>query len=112
MKKSETTGIASHTVDQAASQVHATIDQASAVAAPALEKLVSSAHQATNKLAVAADVAAGQLELKTRQLRDAQSRAANSCRTQIQEKPFTMLGIAVATGFLLSWLLRQRSRSQ
>lgn len=54
------------------------------------------------------DAAAVQLKIKSQALRDARSRLATNCRVQIQEKPLTMLGIGVAAGFLLSWLLRQR----
>ena len=112
MKKNEIDVTAPSPIDHAAARVHATIDRASAAAVPAIERAGSHAHQATDKLAAAADATAGQLKIKARALRDTQSRLTENCRVQIQEKPLTMLGIGVAAGFLLSWLLRQRSDSR
>ena len=112
MKKKDTAVVAPNPIGDAAARVHATIDRASAAAVPALEWAGSRAHQATDKLAAAADAAAVQLEIKGRALRDTQSRLTENCRAQIQEKPLIMLGIGVAAGFLLSWLLRQRSASR
>lgn len=51
---------------------------------------------------------ADKFELTGEQLKDTQSRVASCCRGYVREKPLTSLGIAVASGFLLSWALRQR----
>lgn len=48
------------------------------------------------------------LSHKGEQLRDAQRRLSESCRCQIREKPLAAIGIAIAGGFLLSWLVRSR----
>ena len=60
-----------------------------------------------DKLAGAASRAAETLDDKGSQLRDAKSRVSESCRAYILDKPLTSLGIALAGGFLLSWLIRR-----
>ena len=79
------------TVDNAASNVHKAFDKA----ADGLADATTSAAQA--------------LEEKAGQLKVAQARLAESCRTQVREQPITAIGIAVAAGFLLSWLLSRRT---
>ena len=63
---------------------------------------------AVERLADIASQASGKLELTGGQLQDAQLRATQSCRDYVREKPLTSIGIAVASGFLLSCALRQR----
>src|SRR5687768_8358365 len=95
-------------VDSATSTAHRAIDRASDAARPAVERVTASAHQVVDKLADAAASASHMLDAKGAQFKDAQTRLAESCRNYVHEKPMTSLGIAVATGFVLSWLLSRR----
>ena len=101
-------GGAARTVDQASSTAHRTIDKVSDAARPAVDKVTQSAHQVVDKLADAATSATQLLGEKSTQLKDAQGRMADSCRSYVREKPMTSLGYAVAAGFVLSWLLSRR----
>jgi len=105
---SEMSGAAARTVDQATSGAHRVIEKASEAARPAIDRVAAGAHQAVDKLAGAATQAAETLDVKGGQLMDAQWRFTESCRAQVGNKPITSLGIAVAGGFLLSWLLTRR----
>ena len=78
------------TVDNAASNVHKAFDKAA------------------DGIADATTRAAQALEEKAGQLKVAQSRLADRCRTQVRDQPITSIGVAVAVGFLLSWLLSRR----
>ncbi len=85
-----------------------TVDRTAASIRPAFDHLVTGAHEAAERLSHAASQAAHKLELTGEQLKDAQNRATNTARGYVREKPLTAVGVAVASGFLLSWLLRQR----
>ncbi|MEO8135959.1 MAG: hypothetical protein ABI831_18530 [Betaproteobacteria bacterium] len=95
-------------VDQASSTAHRAIDKASDAARPAVERVTAGAHQVVDKLAGAASSASQLLDERTAKLKDAQSRMTESCRGYVREKPITSLGVAVAAGFLLSWLVSRR----
>ena len=99
---------ASNTADHVASSAHKVVDKVSDAARPAVSRIAAGAHQAVDKLADAATKAADTLEAKGGQLKDVQSRLTESCRVQVRENPLRTLGIAVAAGFLLSWLIKQR----
>lgn len=73
-----------------------------------VEQLAASSHGAIDSLANGAGDLADLLSRKGGQLQDSQRRLSESCRNQIREKPLLALGIAVASGFLLSWLVRAR----
>ena len=103
---------ASKSREQLASNAHMSIDNAVDRTAdairPAFDHLVAGAHQAVESLSLAASQAANQLELTGETLKNTQSRIASEARNYVREKPMTAVGVAVATGFLLSWLLRKR----
>jgi ElaB/YqjD/DUF883 family membrane-anchored ribosome-binding protein len=101
-------GAVARTVDNAASGAHKAIDNASDAVRPAIDQIAAGAHQAVDRLAGAAARAADTIDVKGVQLRDAQSRFTDSCRVRVREQPIASLGIAVAAGFLLSWLLIRR----
>ena len=99
-------------LDNAAASTHKAFDNAvdktGAAVHPAVDHLVAGVHDAVERLASVASQAAGKLELTGDQIKAAQSRMVSSCRGYIREKPLTSLGIAVASGFLISLALRQR----
>ncbi len=101
-------GTVARTVDQATTGAHKAIDKASDAARPAVDRLASGAHQAVDKIAGAATQAVETLDLKSEQLKDAQTRLTENCREYVRDNPMTSLGIAVAAGFLLSRLLGSR----
>lgn len=104
----EASGAIARTVDNATGGAHKAIDKASDAARPAIDSLAAGAHKAVDRFAGAANQAADTLDLKGGQVRDAQSRFTENCRVQVREKPITSIGVAVAAGFLLSWLLSRR----
>lgn len=101
-------GAVARTVDHASGNAHRAIDKASDAARPAVDQLASGAHHTVDRLAGAASYAAASLDARGDQLKNAQTRLIESCRTQLRDKPVATLGIAIAAGFLLSWVLRQR----
>jgi ElaB/YqjD/DUF883 family membrane-anchored ribosome-binding protein len=96
------------TVENTSSSIHNAIDHTSDAIHPAVDQVVSGVHKAVDKLANVASQAADTLELKSGKIKEVQSRFNEGCRTQIRYKPLATLGVAVAAGFLVSWLLRQR----
>jgi ElaB/YqjD/DUF883 family membrane-anchored ribosome-binding protein len=95
-------------VDAAATAAHSTIDSASKAARPALDSMVSGAHGAVDRLGVAATQAAGTLGVKGDQLNQRGERIADQARGYVREHPVASLGMAVATGYLLSRLFSSR----
>lgn len=95
-------------VAQASSGAHEAIDKATSAARPAVDRIALSAHQAVDKIADVATHAAETLGIKGEQLKNAQQRLVEDCRSYVKEKPLTSLGIAVAAGYLLSRLLGSR----
>jgi ElaB/YqjD/DUF883 family membrane-anchored ribosome-binding protein len=99
---------ASSTVDSATSGAHKAIDTANETLRPAVKNLVVGAHDTVDRLSSVASNAADRLEATGHQLKVAQSRASESCRTFVQEQPLTSLGIALASGLVLGLALRPR----
>ncbi len=104
----DTDGMATAAVDQVSSGAHKAVDRAVNAAMPAVESMASGAHQVIDKVAGAAQSAAAGIEHKGEQLHDVQLRFTESCRRYVNEQPVATLGMAVAAGFALSWLLRRR----
>lgn len=75
---------------------------------PVIDQLKSGVHVAVDRLADVAAQTVDQVELSGEYLKDSQTRMAAGCRSYVRAKPLTTVGVAVAGGFLLSWLLRQR----
>lgn len=97
-----------HSVDVATVAAHRTIDSASDKARPALDQLVSGAHGAVDRAGVAATSAAGTLGLKGEQLNVNTQRIVDQAQGYVREHPVASLGMAVAAGYFLSWLLSSR----
>jgi len=75
---------------------------------PVVDQLLSSMHDAVERLSDVAAQAADKAELSGVYLKNAQRQAARNSRAYVREQPLTSIGIAVASGFLLSWLLHKR----
>lgn len=72
------------------------------------DQLRAGAREATDKVLSSASKAAETIGEQTRKLRDGQMHLGESCRAHLREKPFSTLGIAVATGFVLALLLKRK----
>jgi ElaB/YqjD/DUF883 family membrane-anchored ribosome-binding protein len=101
-------GTVARVVDNASSRAHSAIDKVSATAVPAVNRMASGAHQAVDKATQFASGAADSLGAKADQLQDAKTRLTEECRGYVRENPLASVGIALATGFLLSRLLSRR----
>ena len=64
--------------------------------------------EAVDLLSQAASKAVDKVEHSGKYLRDSETRMVSGCRGYVRAKPLTSVGLAVASGFLLSWALRQR----
>ncbi len=96
-------------VDQVKAQAHDKIEQLSESARPAVDRLNASAHSAVDSLSQTASQAAKTLQEKSERLKEAQARLMDNASTYVQEHPAASIGIAVATGFVLSRLLSSSS---
>jgi ElaB/YqjD/DUF883 family membrane-anchored ribosome-binding protein len=94
-------------VDQASIGAHSAIENVSDATHPAVDRVASGAHQAVDRIAGAASTAAQSLG-QGEQLKSAQMRAMDQCRSYVRSNPLASLGIAVAAGYLLSRLLSSR----
>ena len=95
-------------IAQAGSGAHTTIDKVSDAARPAVDRIASGAHQAVDKMTDVAHQTADSLGLKGEQIKDAQVRLVNGLSEYVHANPLASLGIAVATGFLLSRLISSK----
>jgi ElaB/YqjD/DUF883 family membrane-anchored ribosome-binding protein len=73
-----------------------------------IEPLARGAHQAVDRAAGAAGEVADTLAANGRQIKDLPAQIGQTCRAQVREHPLATLGVAVAAGFALSWLMRAR----
>lgn len=91
-------------IEQATAGAHKAINKASDAARPAVDRIASGAHHAVDKLAVAA----GTLGSKGEKLKQVQVRLVEDARGYVRSNPVKSIGIAAATGYVLSRLLRSR----
>lgn len=95
--------------DAKASGFNHVIDQASAAAHPVIDQFSVKAHDTVDRLASAASHSAENFDVRSEQLTAAGHRLSNAVRGQIRRRPVAVLGAAVATGFVISWLLKSRA---
>ena len=86
------------------------IHQASAAAHPVIDQLSAKAHDTVDKLASAAGHSAERLDEQSEQLAATSQRLRHNVGQQLQRNPMAVLGVAVASGFILSWMLKSRGR--
>ena len=72
------------------------------------DKVSDFAHETVDTIANASNQAREAFDEKSDQLINAEQRLVKNCQGYIRENPITSLGIAVASGFLLSRLLSGR----
>ncbi len=73
-----------------------------------IDKASNLAHEAIDELAKATSHAAEALDEKGLHLKYAEQRLLKNCKVYIRDNPASSIGIAIATGFLLSRLLSRR----
>ena len=89
--------------------VHKAIDSASAVISPAMDRMATGAHNAVDKIAGYATQASETVNKKSAQLNSARLQMGETCRNQVRDRPFTTIGIAVASGVLLGWMMKKNN---
>lgn len=70
-----------------------------------IERAKSSAHEAVDRIADSASQAAAKLGARADQMKEWQETLMENCSRYVREKPLQSLGIAVASGFILSRIL-------
>ncbi len=95
-------------IEQVRQSVNSAIHHVSEAIHPAIDSMTNTAHSTVDRLAGAAGNAAENMELKSAQLNAARVRLTEKVRGQIQARPLTTIGVAVASGIVLSWLLKSR----
>lgn len=73
-----------------------------------IDKASDSVHDAVDKITDVSNQAADALNEKGKQLKNAEQRLVKDCCSYVKENPVTSIGIAVASGFLLSRVLSGR----
>jgi ElaB/YqjD/DUF883 family membrane-anchored ribosome-binding protein len=99
------------TIDEAGAGPHPAIERASDAASAVVDRFASGTHRAVDKIADAAAQAVNTLGVKGEELKGAQVRVMDACRSSVREHPVASLAIALAAGFVLSRLMRSRSGS-
>ena len=94
--------------DQAAQGLNHLINNASDALHPAIDGLTAKAHSTVDSLASAANHGIDNFDARSEQLSKAKQRAGVALRGQFEQRPVMVLGIAVASGVLLSWLFKSR----
>jgi ElaB/YqjD/DUF883 family membrane-anchored ribosome-binding protein len=84
------------------------IDKTSDALRPVLDQLMTGVHEAVARLAEVAEQAVAKVEDSGDYLKESQTRMVSGCRSYVRDKPLTSIGVALASGFLLSLALRQR----
>jgi ElaB/YqjD/DUF883 family membrane-anchored ribosome-binding protein len=91
-----------------ASDMHKSIDKAADAAQPAVDRLVSGAHAGVDKMSEMLSGYSGQMDEKSRQLKEAYGHFTATGREYVRNSPGTAVLGAVAVGYLLSKILGRR----
>ncbi|MES2663576.1 MAG: DUF883 C-terminal domain-containing protein [Pseudomonadota bacterium] len=91
--------------DNIASQAHQTIDKTTEAASPFVQQLSSTAHSTVDKVAGMVSTASEKVGERTDQLKGYETQLMQKSNQYIRENPLAAVGIALATGFILSRLL-------
>ena len=105
----DTRGMLARGVEHATVGAHETITAVSDTARPAVDRIASNAHSVVDRVAGVATRTAETLGVKGEQLMVAEKKLAKSAREYMREHPMASLGVAIATGYLVSRLFSSRS---
>ena len=95
-------------IEQASAGVHEAVDKFSEAARPAADRLAARAQTAMDTLATGMSKATETMSATAEQLSELHERAVDGARTSIRARPLTVIGIAIAAGFLLSRFVGSR----
>jgi len=101
-------GALGRAVDHTTVGTHQNIDSASSSGQPVVDRMTAGAHEAVDKVSSVASHAVETLGVKGDQINAAEQRLVASTRKYVQENPVTSVGIAVATGYILSRIFSSR----
>jgi ElaB/YqjD/DUF883 family membrane-anchored ribosome-binding protein len=101
-------GTVARAVDEVGARAHSAIDRMSSAAIPAVNRAASGAHGAVDSATHFASGAVDSVSAKADRLQIAHARMTDECRGYVRANPLASVGIAVAAGYLLSMLLRNR----
>jgi ElaB/YqjD/DUF883 family membrane-anchored ribosome-binding protein len=101
-------GALERAVDHATEGAHHRIDSMSSSGKPAVDRMAASAHEAVDKVSSVASHAVETLGVKGEQLSAAEQRLVAGTRRYVQEHPVASVGIAIATGYVLSRMFSSR----
>lgn len=101
-------GAVGRAVESASGAVHRAMESVSDATRPTFEHAASGARHAVESVSSAAKHVAASVEAGGQQLKHAGKRFNGGLRTQLHDRPYTSVAIAVGAGFLLSWLMRPR----
>lgn len=79
------------------------------VAGAAVNRMASSAHEAVDRIADATNYAADSLSAKGHEIKLMEERWLKKVRDYVEHNPVQSLGIALASGYLLSRIISRRS---
>ena len=91
-------------VETAGAALHSGIDKVADPARNAVDRATQAAHQGVDKLAGTATHVADRFAEQTRFVTEAPSRALETSKSWVQEKPLEAVGAALALGFILGRL--------
>jgi len=101
-------GAVGRAMDNASGAIHRAADSVSDAAHSAYEGAASGARHAVDSVSSAAKHVAASVETGGVQLKQAGKRLNGGLRTQLHERPYTSVAVAIGAGFLISWMLRPR----
>ncbi|NML84955.1 hypothetical protein [Polaromonas sp.] len=91
-------------VDTAGAALHSTIDKVADPARSTVDRVSTAAHDTVNKLASDASHVADRFSDQARWMSEAPTRALESSRSWVQDRPLEAVGAALALGFILGRL--------
>ncbi|MES2412195.1 MAG: hypothetical protein V4614_00235 [Pseudomonadota bacterium] len=91
-------------VDAAGSALHTGIDKVADPARLAVDRLTSGAHETVDRLASTANNTADRFADQTRRVTEAPSRALETSKSWVQERPLEAVAAALAFGFVFGRL--------
>jgi len=101
-------GAFGHAVGHATAGAHHEIESANSAGNPAVDRMAASAHEAVDKVSSVASHAVDTLGVKGEQLHAAEKRLVEGTSRYVRQHPVASLGIAIATGYVLSRIFASR----
>ncbi len=97
-------GAVQRRVDSAGAALHSGIDKLADPARSTVDRLSSTAHQTVDKLADGANSTADKIAGQTRRFTEAPTRALETSKSWVQERPLEAVAAALAFGFVFGRL--------